>query len=311
MKWLLLILIPIFGACSTGPSSMEHGGRITAELVPTKLVHSFHDASAVSFDQFLNFYVVEPSSNSVMKFSASGDSIRCVSGFGSEHNQFNSPVDVDARLTNTVFIADNLNHRVEQYSKELSYVSTYFTRDSRTSEKRFGYPRAVAEDDAGNVYIADGENKRVLKIRPDYTVDRTIGGYGEATRPEALLTNPIDIAVDRNERLIVLDHGGSSLVTFDDLGNLLARTELSGVGMSIAVANDTAFVLVAKDKSIQLYRSPDLAHIGSWKVDLDPSTDPSTISGFAVRSGNVCLSTRQGVYLCKIRSVSADSHFPY
>ena len=302
-----ILLLPLVACASGGVGNSTGNGSVTAEIAVTKFARPFTDASAISLDQFLYIYVADRATNTVLKLSPYGDSVRVVSGFGSDHYQFNGPVDVDARLTNTVFIADNLNHRVEQYSKELAYVSTLYTRENADANQRFGYPRAIAADDAGNIYVADGENKRVVKVRSDYTVERIIGGYAEATRADAILTNPIDLAVDEDEHLIVLDNGGASLVEFDNLGNVLGRVTLSDVADAIAASNDTVFVLMPSLSAVQLFRTSRLMEQGVWKIVRNDDADGPSFTDLAVRSGAMYLLAKQAVYSCTVRPRSKDS----
>ncbi|HWF43849.1 MAG TPA: NHL repeat-containing protein [Candidatus Kapabacteria bacterium] len=316
-SWLSIALLLLLAACASGPvTSIPHGENANAEVVITKALRHFTDASAVSLDQFLYLYVLDRGTNSVLKLSPSGDSLRVVSGFGSDHYQFNNPVDIDARLTNAIFIADNLNHRIEQYSKELAYVSTLYTRQNTDPNQRFGYPRAVAVDDAGNIYVADGENKRVLKARSDFSVERTIGGYSEATRPDAILTNPVDLAVDKDQHLIVLDNGGASLVEFDNLGNVLGRIALNEIATAITTSNDTIFALIPSRNAVRLFQSFKSAGSSSalgqeqagWKIVQSIAIDGSPFTDIATRSGAIYLLTKEAVYACVVRAIVKDSN---
>ncbi len=296
--WGLLLLV--FAGCASGPRTTEISAPITGELVPVKMLRAFHDASALSIDQFRNVYVVETASNSIIKLSPNGDSLREVSGFGSDHYQFNGPSDIDAHLTNAVFIADRFNHRIEQYTKNLSYTSTLYTRDNPDRSKRFGYPAAVAVDDAGNIYVADGENKRVLKARSDFSVERVFGGYSEATPPDAVLANPIDLAIVGEEHLVVLDNGGSSLVEFDNLGNFLARRELKDPAKSISTSNDTIFALSSDVPEVQLLLGTGLTPIAAWHIERS-AADTSRAEDLGVRNGAMYFLTRKALYACKLQ----------
>jgi DNA-binding beta-propeller fold protein YncE len=256
-----------------GLTACSFTSRVTAQVIksdidmsPTKVLRHFQNATAAAADQFQNVYVIESSGNSLIKLSSNGDSLRAVSGFGSGQYQFNGPVDIDARLTNSVFIADKFNHRIIQYSKDLNYVSTLYTRENSQPAQRFGYPNAVASDDGGNIYVADGENKRIVKFRPDHSFERSFGGYSDATRPEAVLTNPTDLAVDRNQHLIVLDNGGTSLAEYDNLGNFLARTLLNEVGSSIIASRDILYAVIPARNVVRLFQLPDLSNKGSWSI---------------------------------------------
>src|SRR5665213_701259 len=162
MKFVWSFVLLFLAGCASGPRMAGTSMPITGELVTANKLRSFPDASAMSIDQFLNVYVVETSSNAIIKLSPNGDSLREVSGFGADHYQFNGPSDIDAHLTNSVFIADRFNHRVEQYTKDLTYVSTLYTRDNTDPATRFGYPAAVAVVEGGHIYVADSETKRVV-----------------------------------------------------------------------------------------------------------------------------------------------------
>ena len=292
-----LVMLALCG-CAASHSQKDDATATSEEFVALGIIHRFHDASALSEDRFNNLYVMEASSNSVIKLSPQGDSIRATGGIGSEHNQFNNPIDIDARMTNTVFIADYANHRIEQYTKDLTYVATISTRASTNTASRFGYPQAVATDAAGNIYIADGENKRVIKMRSDYSIERTIGSFSEATRPDAVLSNPVDLAVTSDEHLIVLDNGGASLVSYDNLGNALARVDLGASAGSICTSNDTIFALIPREKLVRRFVSSQLREVGAVRLH-DPEAgaeSPAPFVCFLARSGTYYLLTRRCLY---------------
>ena len=290
--FVLLVL-----GCAAHDRSTGTGDHVTlSTLQPTVLVTGFKDAESASLDQFLNLYVVDRGANSVLKFGPLGDSLRSVSGTGSGHNQFNGPTAIDARLSNRMLVSDYLNHRVEIYSKELAYASTLYTHGP-AYPLQFGYPNDAVSDDAGNIYVADGDNKRVLKARPDLTINQIVGGYADATRPEGIVTNPIALAVDRANRLVVLDNGGSGLLVFDELGNPLRRIELSERGRAVTSSTDTIFVLEKGTNHIRLYQTPLLSEVGRWSL---PSLDaPAT--GLSVRNGEIVVLTMHTAYRCVAR----------
>ena len=286
----------ILCACSSAHRSVVSAENPSAQLVPQKLLFAFHDAVAADIDQFQNVYVVESKEHRVIKLSPKGDSLREVSGFGQDHYQFNGPSDVDARLTNRVFIADKFNHRIEEYTKDLTYISTLYTRENSQQAKRFGYPTAVATDDAGNIYVADAENKRVAKFRADFSFERSIGGYSEASRPEAILTNPSDMVVDRDQHLIVLDNNGTSLVTYDNLGNFIARIALEEAANSITTANDLLYVPLANKNMVLLFTLPRLEYKTCWSIDRQMLPSSASVRSVV----GPYLLTNDGLYSCKV-----------
>jgi len=85
-------------ACGSAPKNSVVEDRPFAELIPQKLLYHLHDATSLVVDQFRNVYVVQAGDNSLIKLSGQGDSLRAVIGVGSDHYQFNDPVDVGMEI---------------------------------------------------------------------------------------------------------------------------------------------------------------------------------------------------------------------
>jgi len=81
-------------------------------------------------------------------------------------------------------------------------------------------PSRLAYDSDGNLHVLDAETRRVTKLDPRGRVLYEVGGYGS---DETSLTLPVDIAVDRDQSLLVLDRGRGSLVAFDRAGHFLGQ----------------------------------------------------------------------------------------
>ncbi|MDP4199662.1 MAG: NHL repeat-containing protein [Bacteroidota bacterium] len=304
---LALILIVSLAGCGSAQKTTVATAPITGSLERQNFLYPFERGTGLSIDQFGNIYAISMGRNTLAKFTHTGDSLAGVSGTGSDHYQFNGLFDVDARLSTAIFIADSRNHRIEQYTKDLAYVSTLQTRDNPDAAKRFGYPVAVAVDDAGNIYVADAENKRVLKVRSDYTVERVIGGFTDATRPEAIVTRPARLAVDQTERLFVLDDADNSVVEYDNLGNFIARRSLGPIPSAtdmlptrrLLTSNDTVFVFSPTE--VALLRAPALDPIGRWTI---VGTDDRrwVPTDMAMRNGIIYLLTPEGLSRYAVRS---------
>jgi hypothetical protein len=237
--------------------SAQHG--VTAALATDTVIREIPNARAIDVDRFADIFLL--ANSSLIKLSPHGDSLRSVSGLGTEHYQFNDPVDLDARFPNTVLVADRLNHRVEIYSRDLAYLGTLYTRSDPDTKRRFGYPRSVGSDAAGNIFVLDGEGQRVLKFRSDRTYELTFGGYAESSRPEGVLLDPVSLSVDNAGNVAVLDRGGSSIVTFDNFGTPIARSDIEPASKVVA-ASDSLFVLRSSG-SLDVFASPSLVSLGA------------------------------------------------
>lgn len=86
-------------------------------------------------------------------------------------------------------------------------------------------PARLAYDAEGALYILDAETRRIVKVDPRGRVLFEVGGYGS---DETSLELPVDIAVDRNQSLLVLDRGRGALLAFDRAGRFLATRSFKG-----------------------------------------------------------------------------------
>jgi len=86
-------------------------------------------------------------------------------------------------------------------------------------------PSRLAFDADGNLHVLDGETRHVLKLDPRGHVLYDVGGYGS---DETSLELPADIAVDRDQSLLVLDRGRGALVAYDRAGRFLGQRLFQG-----------------------------------------------------------------------------------
>lgn len=73
-------------------------------------------------------------------------------------------------------------------------------------------PRAIAVNQAGEIYIADYGNDRIVKFDSTFSFIQEIGGFGAG---EYALNGPLDIAVDKVSNLYVVDFGNKRVVRLD------------------------------------------------------------------------------------------------
>ncbi len=199
----------------------------------------------VAVDTQGNVYIADTVNHRVRRVDPRSGMITLVAGTGTAgfsgdrdpapSAELNSPAGVAVDDAGNLYIADTGNHRVRMV--DLSGVITTvagsgeqgFSGDgdpATSAELRF--PRGVAVDDAGNLYIADFGNRRVRRVRSG--VITTVAGSGEqgfsgdggpATTAE--LNGPADVAVDDAGNLYIAD-----------TGNHRVRRVRSGVIMTVA-----------------------------------------------------------------------------
>ncbi len=153
------------------------------------------DPTALAMDEEGNLFVVDYAGCQVLKVDADG-TITVVAGSGMWGSSGDGGLAVDAAIVpralaidteGNVYIVDDLGHLVRKVSPDgiISKVagngSLAFSGDGGQALAAAMYPRGIAVDRAGNLYIADYAN-RVLKVSPDGIVS-TVAGDGSVQEP--------------------------------------------------------------------------------------------------------------------------------
>ena len=128
---------------------------------------------------------------------------------------FNNPQNVAADAAGNLYVSDAGNHTIRKITPD-GTVSTLAgspgqqgSVDGTGSAARFSFPRGIAVDGAGNVFVADTGNHAVRKISPAGEVATYAGQIGQqgsvdGRRGVALLAAPAEIAVAADGELLVV-----------------------------------------------------------------------------------------------------------
>jgi uncharacterized protein (TIGR03437 family) len=124
---------------------------------------------------------------------------------------------VAADFQGNVFFTDTSNHNVRKVALIGIMTSVaggdygYAGDGGRATSAQFRYPRGLATDGSGNLFVADCYNHRVRKIAPDGTVTTVAGtgteGYSGDRGPaaSAQLGAPYDLAYDPGGAILIAD----------------------------------------------------------------------------------------------------------
>ncbi|HTE23083.1 IPT/TIG domain-containing protein [Flavitalea sp.] len=128
--------------------------------------------SALVFDKLGNLFIADRLNNSIRKVS--GGIVSTVAGNGWEgatdgtkpNVTFHFPSGITANSSNTLFVTDSDNDRIRRVSS-IGVVSTYAGslngyQDGNASVALFEYPRSIAIDSKGILYV--GEKTKIRKI---------------------------------------------------------------------------------------------------------------------------------------------------
>jgi hypothetical protein len=152
----------------------DANGKYVREI--GKDTYGFMYAAQVRVDPADNIWVVDEMTNMVIKFDAQRrvsmllgrkeESVRVPAraptgnGAGQPTDLFDRPADVAWDAAGNIFVADGLgNARIAKFDKDGKFVKSWGKRGSGPGE--FANVRSIAVDAQGNVYAADGGNRRV------------------------------------------------------------------------------------------------------------------------------------------------------
>ncbi len=193
---------------------------------------SFDGATGLAVDPRGTLYVADPARHLVISFSATGDSLTSIGGYGWEGRRFDRPTDLVADGL-AVDVADFGNNRVERYDRRLNYLGSLSgasnanpTRTERTADDAFEKPLSVGLASQGDLYILDGEARHIVRFNPFSRERRVFGGIdagaGRLEQPQQLAVGPDGLVyvsdVGRNGgRVVVFDPFGSYIRTIGDV----------------------------------------------------------------------------------------------
>jgi uncharacterized protein (TIGR03437 family) len=207
---------------------------------------------ALALDSAGNLYIADTQNNRIRMVAATGGNINSVAGngiaqYGASDGgaaivaSLNGPQGIAVDAAGNLYIADTLNHRVRKVSGGVITTiagtgSAGFSGDNGPAIKaQLNYPKDVAVDAAGNVFIVDSYNFRIRIVTPDGTI-ATIAGATVGGRPVSGYSGDGGLAT--NARLsfpqgIALGPGGTLYIS--DTQNNVVRLLTPGSGGPVPV----------------------------------------------------------------------------
>ncbi len=178
----------------------DRTGKYVREI--GKDTYAFMVAAQVRVDPADNLWVVDEMSNMVIKFDPQGHVAMLLGrkaesenvpsgagrggrrggvndGSGPQTDLFNRPTDVAWDAAGNIFVADGMgNARIAKFDKEGKFVKSWGKRGTGNGE--FANVRSIAVDGQGNIYAADGGNKRLQVFDNDGNFKTAFTNVGNA-----------------------------------------------------------------------------------------------------------------------------------
>ena len=258
---------------------------------------------AIVVDAAGSIYIADTGNNRVRKIAASG-LISTIAGSGTAGfsgdggpaalAQLNGPLGLAFDAAGNLYIADEANSRIRKVDAAGvittlagTGVAGFSGEGGQASLANLNFPKAVAIDGAGNLYISDTRNLRVRRVSSTGVITTYAGAGmrnftgdgGPAT--QALMRAPHGLGIDRSGNLLICDYGNNEIRRVDASG-IITRVVGSALPPDVGDGGLATDAVLAHPRSVAVDRSGNV-FISDWNnnrvLRVTPGGIVSTIAG--------------------------------
>ncbi|CAF4127549.1 unnamed protein product [Rotaria sordida] len=172
----------------------------------------------------------------MLRWNSTGIIIAGIGGSpGSNASQFQTPVDIALGSSNTFYIIDYLNHRVQYWkigNLSGTTVAGQASASAGTTAAYLTYPTGLYVDSNDNIYVSDSGNNCVQLWNNGTSVGTMVAGTGIAGSANNQLRKPYGIVQDPSTKtLYIADYNNHRVMSYTEgasMGTMVAGSNRSG-----------------------------------------------------------------------------------
>jgi sugar lactone lactonase YvrE len=271
---------------STGVVSTLAGDG-TAGFTPSR----FNTPQGITLDRFQNAYVADSGNHSIRRIPNTftlpqNNGVATILSSSGFYYPDGIAVDLMGNVYSTNYQANQIYKYTSTGVDTLFAGNTFQNQgnvDGTGTNARFSFPKAVAVDLDGNIYVADYWNQLIRRISPGGEVTRYAGSFNSVSGPQKGSTDgfggsfndPLGVAVDSAGNVYVADYTNSLIRKISPMrvvstlaGNRSASAAtVNGTGTNArfyyphTVAVDSAGVVYVLEEGVHLIRRISLAGV--------------------------------------------------
>ena len=244
-------------------------------------------------------YVLDTGNHRVLHLSTEGELLNSWGEFDTTESgagaggTFNEPWGIAIGPEGNIFIADTWNHRIQKFSADGAFLTSWGRFGQRETPDAFWGPRDVAVDEHGHVYVSDTGNKRIVVFASD---GQFLTEFGDVGMGDGQFDEPSGLTLDAEGNLYVADTWNQRIQVFspDASGiaqDFLIKWELEGwYGQSL---DNKPYLTIGSDGNV-FVSDPELSRIlvfsaigeviSTWGTNGDSLTNLNYAAGLSADS---------------------------